>query len=230
VPLGGLSRFVPGARQRHEIAQAQAQEIWRAAHQVWEQRAREHLDAQAPLQDAFAGRDTQEEAASTVLSHRLKTIRWPRETLVDWDVRGGTLWMDVDLPTEARVPRKRFRVLQRGLRLGITELSDTQVRRIYKRYLHGALFRVAGEAFHALPALERVVVSGFTQEVDAATGAEIDTFLVSVQIPRGDWDTIRFDTLDQVDPVQALARFPHRRTMTATGVFRAIVPFSANDP
>jgi hypothetical protein len=137
--------------------------------------------------------------------------------------------MDVDLPTEATVPRKRFRTLQRGLRLGVTELSDTQVRRVYMGYVHGALFRVAGEAFHALPALQKVVISGFTQEIDAATGKEQDTFLVSVQIARADWEGIRFDALDQVDPVAALARFPHRRDMTRTGIFRAIIPFSPRD-
>lgn len=228
-PLRGLTRFLPSVRQRHEAAQAEAQGAWQAAHAAWEERAREHQAAQIPLREAFAARDAQEEAASAVLAHRLETIRWPRETLLDWDVRGDTLWMDVDLPTEARVPRKRFRVLQRGLRLGVTELSDTQVRRAYMGYVHGALFRIAGEAFHALPAVQRVVVSGFTQEIDGATGEEKDTFLVSVQIPRGDWETIRFDALDQVDPVPALARFPHRRNMTATGIFRAIVPFSADD-
>jgi len=227
--LRGLGRFMPGARERHEAAQVQARADWEEAHQDWELRARAHQDVQAPLRAAYASRDHEEEAASQVLAHCLAGVRWPRETLLDWDVEEDRLFMDVDLPTEATVPRKRFRTLQRGLRLGVTELSDTQVRRVYMGYVHGALFRVAGEAFHALPALQKVVISGFTQEIDAATGKEQDTFLVSVQIARADWEGIRFDALDQVDPVAALARFPHRRDMTRTGIFRAIIPFSPRD-
>jgi hypothetical protein len=187
------------------------------------------MDAQRPLQQAFAERDHDEEAASAVLSYRLGQVTWPRETLLDWDFRGGTLFLDVDLPLQDTVPKRRYRLLQRGLRLGVSELSDTQIRRVYMQYVHGALFRVVGEAFHALPALDTVVVSGFTQESDPATGAERDTFLVSARVDRALWGGIRFDGLDQVDPVAALARYPHRRDMTRTGIFRGITPFSAAD-
>jgi hypothetical protein len=225
----GLGRLIPGARQRQQDAHARAMAIWQEAHEAWERDARAHVEAEAPLQRAFMMRDRDEEAASTVLSYRFGGVTWPRETLLDWDLKGSTLFLDVDLPLQDTVPKRRYRVLQRGLRLGVTELSDTQVRKAYMQYVHGALFRAVGEAFHALPALGTVVVSGFTQEADPATGAEQDTFLLSARVDRGAWRGVRFDALDQVDPVAALASHPHRRDMTRTGIFRGITPFSASD-
>lgn len=228
-PMRGLGRFFPGAKQRHQEAHEAALAAWREEHEAWEVRSRAHQDEQTPLRNAFAARNHDEEAASIVLAYRLDRVQWPRETVLDWDLQGDRLFLDVDLPLQDTVPTRRYRTLQRGLRLGVTELSDTAVRRTYMRYVHGALFRAVGEAFHALPEIQTVVVSGFTQEADPGTGEERDTFLVSAMVQRTDWGSIRFDALDQVDPVVAFERYPHRRNMTQTGIFREIKPFSAND-
>jgi hypothetical protein len=53
-----------------------------------------------------------------------------------------------------------------------------------------------------------------------------DEYLLSVRVERNDWEKIDFNNLTSLDVVEALSRFELRRTMTKTGVFTAIIPFS----
>jgi len=77
------------------------------------------------------------------------------------------------------------------------------------------VFRVVGEAFAALPTLQSVLCSGFSQRVDTATGKTSDDYLLSVRVAREVWLLIDFGNLAQVDPAAALARFELRSDCTA---------------
>ncbi|MFB2707352.1 hypothetical protein ACE05B_21095, partial [Marinobacter shengliensis] len=90
---------------------------------------------------------------------------------------------------------------------------------------HGMGFRLIGEGFACAPSVETVVLSGFTQVTNAATGRVEDKYLYSVKVKREAWGAIHFGNLGQVDPVEALAAFELRRDMTKTGIFRAIAPW-----
>ncbi|WP_156500123.1 hypothetical protein [Ectothiorhodospira sp. BSL-9] len=72
-----------------------------------------------------------------------------------------------------------------------------------------------------------ILVSAYTQRVDAATGHEEDTYVYSVYVTREQWEQIHFGALDQVEPALALERFELRRNMTKTGIFRGIEPFDS---
>ena len=78
--------------------------------------------------------------------------------------------------------------------------------------------------FACAPSVETVVLSGFTQITNAATGRVEDHYLYSVKVSRDAWGAIHFGNLEAVDPVEALAVFDLRRDMTKTGIFRAIEP------
>jgi hypothetical protein len=51
----------------------------------------------------------------------------------------------------------------------------------------GSVMRVAGEALAALPSVEEVTVSAFTQRPCRATGNTLDAYLLSARIRRQDW-------------------------------------------
>ncbi len=110
------------------------------------------------------------------------------------------------------------------LKLSPRRLSDTRQRKLYRDHVHGIAFRVLGAVFARLPGVKEARVSGYRQVVDPATGAERDQYLYSVKVTRAQWQAIRFDRLDQVDPVAALEAFTLRRDMTKTGIFRDIEP------
>lgn len=164
------------------------------------------------------------------LTEVLADIEWPRETDVSFEVfdGGSTVMLDVDLPEVEDMPTKVATVPARGLKLSVKEISATKVQKLYMEHVHAVIFRLIGEVFAALPTATTVVASGYSQRHSGATGRLQDEYLLSVMVPRVAWSHVDFDHLDQIDVTQALARFELRRTMSKTGVFKAIKPFGSN--
>jgi hypothetical protein len=92
-------------------------------------------------------------------------------------------------------------------------------------HIHAVLFRIIGEVFAALPRIQLVTASGFSQRPDRITGQVVDEYLLSVEVPRSRWLSLDFSDLSEIDVSASLGRFNLRRDMTSTGVFRPIEPF-----
>jgi hypothetical protein len=156
-----------------------------------------------------------------------KGIDFPRETNIDFDLSDDaiTLHLDVDLPEVKDMPGKMAKVMKRDLRLSFKDISETQLRISYMRFIHSILFVVAGVSFHLVPSLKKIITSGYSQRLNSATGMLEDQYLISAEILREIWRSIDFENLQNVDPVQSFELFETRRNMSKTGVFRAIDPF-----
>lgn len=76
-----------------------------------------------------------------------------------------------------------------------------------------------------LPTVGKVVISGFSQRKDKATGHEEQDYLFSFLVSRTDWERINFNSLDSIDVIEAFTRFELKRDMTKTGLFKAIQPY-----
>lgn len=170
------------------------------------------------------------EAMERHLEETLQNIAWPRETLVAAELLDGgrTVFIDVDLPEIEDMPDKTAGVPQRGLKLSVKAMSPTQVQRLYMRHVHSIGFRIIGEAFAALPETQQVVLSGYSQRRDKATGRINDEYLYSVKVTRAGWSQIDFSRygLKDIDVVEALSQFDLRRNMSKTGVFKPVEPHS----
>ncbi|MBP0639720.1 DUF4236 domain-containing protein [Cupriavidus sp. AcVe19-6a] len=166
-------------------------------------------------------------AMETWLGEVLSDIAWPRETEVAFEVldEGRTVMLDVDLPEVEDMPSKIAAVPARGMKLSVKDLTSTKVQKLYMEHIHAVVFRLIGEVFAALPLAKEVVISGYSQRHNAGTGRLQDDYLLSVQVRRDDWNQIDFDHLDQIQVTESLSRFDLRRTMSKTGVFKAIEPF-----
>jgi hypothetical protein len=125
------------------------------------------------------------------------------------------------------MPRLVVAFAARGLMLNIREKSATQRRKEYARHVHAALFRVTGEVFATLPALRRVIVSGFVRRPDPATGQEQEIYLISAVVDRRSWDRLDLGNLDAIDPIACFEQFELRRDMTRTGILREVEVFGA---
>src|SRR5690606_29615372 len=145
-----------------------------------------------------------------VFEERLADLDWPRETELSYGLaRGGrSIALDIDLPEVEDMPTMRAEVSASRYKLNVRKKSSTQVRKEYMRFVHAIVFRAVGEAFHALPAAEEVIASGYTQRPDPATGQVRDDYLLSVRVDRPGWQAIDFSNLDDVDPSAPLERFP----------------------
>jgi len=167
-------------------------------------------------------------AMEQFLEGNLNDIVWPRETNVSFDIveYGKQVNIDIDLPEIEDMPNKIASMPQRNFKLSIKEMSDAQVRKLYLRHIHSVVFRVVGETFAALPVLQKIVISGFSQRPDSSTGVTQDDYLISVIVDRSRWEEIDFNNLNSLDIVEAIGRFEVRRDINdRTGACKPISPF-----
>ena len=162
------------------------------------------------------------------LNSSLSEIQWPRETEISFDILedGRKLILDVDFPEIEMLPNKKASIAGRGLRLNIKEKSEIEKRKDYMRHVHAITFRITGTVFATLPMVETVVISGYSQRVNPATGVIGDEYLLSVIINRSQWEKINFQNLLAVDPIYCFEEFDLRRKMTQTGIFKQIDPYT----
>lgn len=212
-----------------EAQNARASAKYENAKSAWQSRKAEfdaaQLAHQQLIESAVAGNPS---AIESVLEISLQEIVWPRETDISFEVldNGSRIALDVDLPEIEDFPTKTASAPSRGYKLTVKEMSATHVQKLYMQHVHAVGFRIIGETFALSPAIREVTLSAYSQRPDKATGQIRDEYLYSARVRREDWQTINFDNLDSLDVVEALARFELRRTMSKTGVFKAIEPLA----
>jgi hypothetical protein len=229
-PLSWLDRLFSSRRRTVEAQNAAASAQYEAQLLEWEREYRECDRRNQERREFVEARIyTDTSAMATFLEETLHEVVWPRETLIAFDILddGGKVVLDVDLPEIEDMPNKLATVPARGLKLSVKELPATKVQRLYMQHIHGVMFRLIGETFAALPLVNIIVASGYSQRRDPGTGAMRNEYLLSVRVARQEWLQIDMDGLGSVDVVEALARFELLRAMSKTGVFKSVTPHPA---
>lgn len=226
-----FGKFFRRSRERIDAANQQTLRHHEAAVAEWERDFELHRQAQATRRTLIEESIyTDVDAMESFLEMTLQEIAWPRETIVSAEIVSGgrVAFIDVDLPEIEDMPSKTAGIPKRGLKLSVKEISEAQVRRLYMRHVHGIGFRIIGETFASLPLVEQVVLSGFSQRRDKGTGRLADEYLYSVKVDRQAWRSIEFSpaALKELDVIEALDRFELRRSMTKSGIFKPIAPYS----
>jgi len=215
-----------GGRERADARYQEELASYRVAISQWRAAEENHgTDQEAARARHERWRDGDAIAAQELLEDRLGGISWPRETLISYQTTETELRVDVDLPEVEDMPAEIAGVLKREMRVEMRPKGNTERRLDYVTHVHSIAFRIAGEAFAAMPGLWNVLISGFSQRLSQATGRVEDEYLYSVRIDRSNWELINFSRRDEIDPSEAMSRFDLRRDMTRTGVFRTIYPF-----
>lgn len=196
----------------------QAMQQWKTHKRSFEQEQQETIEQWELLLQA---RDRREE----LLEAAFNTVSWPRETFVNFELRDTVLHLDVDLPEVEDMPQQYWEIAPNGVSIKRKERSDIQLRKLYARHVHSIVLLAASVAFWAVPELEKVQVSGYTQRPNKATGEIQDDYILSVIVPRFAWEKWTAEKLEYMDPLIALESFEMRRDMTKTGIFKAITPF-----
>lgn len=194
----------------------------------WEAEKKQFEESQEESRSMIEkGRFEEVEGMNQFLEEIFNQILWPRETVINFELQdeGKKLMLDVDLPEIEDLPENVVSVAKNSLKLQVKERSETQKRKDYMTHIHGIGFRLIGESFTALPNLEEVILSAYSQRLNPATGKTGDEYLFSVMVKRPDWKLINFENLSQIDLSECLGSFEIRRKMTKTGVFRPIEPF-----
>jgi len=214
------------ASRREAIAEVNraARDAYRRELEAWKQRRAEHEAAQERQKALIEQARSDPAAMETFFEGRMQALEWPRETEVAFEIGGGKVALDVDLPEIEDMPSKVAAVPARGLKLSVKEMTPAQVQKLYLGHVHGVLFRLIGEAFAALPAVDTVTASGYSQRPDPKTGNVVDDYLLSVRVSREHWRGLNFGNLVALDPVEALGSLGALRNMQRGGKLLAIQP------
>jgi hypothetical protein len=229
---GCLLGWLPGEAERRAAADATAQSAYESQLIDWD-RARQSFELAESRRERLITHDIYHdiEAMDDALAQALQAIEWPRETLIASEIdRGGQLvFLDVDLPEIEDMPRQRAMVAPRGDAVAMRAQSATDIQQLYVRHIHAVLFRIIGETFAALPLAQQVVISGFSQRPQRATGSIQDEYLISARVTRERWGQVAQHPPSALDVVAALEQCALRRSLTTTGRLRAIVPYAPGD-
>lgn len=239
--LGVLAGLSASKRAERSAAQATLDQQHTAAMQQWQQRkaaldaqhaqsindwqkrllAHEAKRAAHDREQEWIGRNLRSLLSNNAgftekaLEDVIRAVDWPLDTLISYDVHRDctAVDFDLDLPEIEDFPDYRYQLSKDERRLLRKAASDTEAAKLYERYIHGAVLRLAGIAFATLPDLRAVTISGYTQRVDPATGQSNDDYVISALIRRGEFSTLNFNAIGTVDPVQALRSFGARSQM-----------------
>ena len=168
-------------------------------------------------------------AMQEFLTESLESIVWPRETNISFEVStdGRQVMLDVDLPEIEDMPTQQATVSKKEFRILYKDISETQSRINYYTHIHAIGFRILGEVLMALPTINAVVLSAYSQRTDKKTGKIVDEYLYSIKVTRNKWESIDFNNLKAIDVAECFALFELKRKATKTGVITPIEPFSA---
>lgn len=220
-------------QHREEIAKIDsadqlALDNWRKASRVWETAREAHFAQLGENEKQHRARlSSDDDYAIAVIEESLDSLDWPRETLVSFEIARDKreVWLDVDLPEVEDFPQRVASLAASGKRLNIKDKPQKTLRTEYARHVHGIALRLASVAAATLPWSSRIIISGYSQRLDSATGRINDDYLLSVAFTREGLEKIDYNALNAVDPIDAVAAFESRRQMTTTGMFKAVDPY-----
>ncbi|MCR6653688.1 MAG: DUF4236 domain-containing protein [Cellvibrionaceae bacterium] len=252
-PLKWYHKLIPGGIERLEKRNKTIQKTFKEAHENWEQirrdsakKYRKEVDQYLVDLKIWAGLKDEHDKKEAILKvdfdksirgnpgvmlqyleNQIADAEWPRETLVSFDFGNdlAQVYVDIDLPEIENVPTKTASLSANGRRLLVKEKTKKQAKEEYSLHVHGILMRVSGIVFKALPGVNVVIASGYTQRVNKATGHINDDYILSAKILRTDYARLNFSNLKNVNPVDFISQGEHRRKLLQSGEFKTIEPF-----
>ncbi|MEB1806484.1 MAG: DUF4236 domain-containing protein [Bacillaceae bacterium] len=166
------------------------------------------------------------QATEDWLALHLEELDFPLETNVDFKMLSeNTIYFDVDLPELEEVPLEKATIMKSG-RLKIQEKSQRETREHYAVMVGGTALYLCSFAFAFVPICERVVISGYTQRLNEATGHKDDTYIYSLIVERDRFYSLNMSSLH---PISAFENFEHRLNATKTFIFKEIIPFAPEE-
>jgi hypothetical protein len=182
-----------------------------------EDRARREL-----IDSALGGHFT---AIESILTDLLCRVDWVLDTSASFELSpdGSSISIDANLP-EIEDLDGAVLVARKGAAAPQTVPKERWVvQREYQLLIHAIVLRMAGEVFYHFPTIQKVLVSGYSDRPDRATGLIRGEYVISVVFSRELWARI---SPANADPVDCVALFRNRRDIGADSYMSAIEPFA----
>ena len=183
------------------------------------------LAADVPMRRTKAP-EVDEQAIDREIDAWLNDVESPIPFAVQTEILPGkrTVFLDLDLPEIENMPAQKLVTLASGA-VKIKDKSQKESREDYRTCVFGLGEFVASHALTLAPALDRAVVSAYTQRRDEKTGEVNDVFIYSVVFER---DAFKKGYQDEA-PEAFCGALRSRYYVLASGVMKPITPFEPED-
>jgi hypothetical protein len=156
------------------------------------------------------------------LENFLAELDFPLETNVSFNILSAdTIYLDVDLPQMEEIPLTKAEILKSG-KLKVQKKSQRELREHYAIMVGGTALYLCSYVFSHLPTCETIIISGYTQIKNKATGHLDDQYIYSLKV---DKRTFYLLNMEEVHPIAAFDNFKPIINATKTFIFREIKPY-----
>lgn len=138
----------------------------------------------------------------------------------DWDNKNKTMMLDVDLPEIEDLQVTKMTKTESG-NLKEKKKTQTELKGEYARLVFGLAIFISANAFNTSPAIEKILISGYTQRRNK-DGDISDDYIYSIKFDRKLFEK---RDLSKVSPIDFCISFENRCNMTSTLLFKTIKPF-----
>lgn len=182
---------------------------------------REQYDQQCShLKDILSGHS---EFVEQEIDTWLCEIEMPLDFSIQYDYNAGSkcLYVDLDLPEIEDLPDEVAVQLASG-NLKMKKKTQTCLREDYAHCVFGFAVYLASHLFNISTAIEKILISGFTQRRDKE-GNLSDDYIYSIIFDRSEFE---HQELSTKNPIEFCMSFENRCSLSKTNVFKTIVPFT----
>jgi len=166
--------------------------------------------------------DGDEDTISEIFDEWIENCQLPVEIDVnyEWKRETNTMMLDVDLPEIEDIPENKMTLTQAG---NLKEKKKTQgeIREEYATLVFGLAVFVSSNAFNVSPAIDKIIISGYTQRRNKE-GDLKDDYIYSIKFTRNMFEK---KNVALVEPKGFCMTTENRCNMTNTSLFKAIQPF-----
>ena len=165
-----------------------------------------------------------ESAVCEVFDSWISTCELPVEINIsyDWKPNTGTMMLDVDLPEIEDLAQTKLVKTDAG-NLKEKKKTQAEMRGEYSTLVFGLAIFIVSHTFNVSPAIQRVLISGYTQRPDK-DGNIKDDYIYSIKFTR---DLFEQRDLSRIIPKDFCLSVENKCNMTSTSLFKAIVPFDS---
>ncbi len=131
------------------------------------------------------------------------------------------LKIDLDLPEIENMPQNKANVLSSG-KISIKQKTQKELKQEYAQCVSGISFYLGGTFFNISTAIKEILISGYTQRTNKATGIIEDQYIYSLKLIRDKFSSLNFE---KVDPIEAFSNFEKNRNLSSSYEFKTIEPW-----
>lgn len=160
------------------------------------------------------------EETSARIDEWLRSITFPFEFNVEYEVKEDVIFIDLDLPEIEDIPLMTTQKMSSGV-IKIKEKSKKQIYQDYSDCVYGLSIYFASNFFNIALAYNDIVLSAYTQRRDSS-GRIKDEYILSVK-----FDRLGFSNLDyNVNAKENCMKFPNACLQNMNLSFKEIKPFN----